>query len=235
LDKIGRLAFEQRFGLEIAAIIETLQIQSAICSKLNRLNPYDRTVVGQILKVEDCNYDRAGVQRQLYGLAVSAKRYVVYARHTSSLQIIKPSEHGLGIVYVPDKRERYKPEDCKDRKTSYSLWIVEAWDRLLSDHFRRINDPESALVAQELWFEALPAVMRIRITTANVMATWRKRDPGSAKPYNFALSPILRQSTPNCTLIAPFSKHSEEWLTQEYTEIHTGEVVNKYQLHRVGR
>ena len=29
LDKIGHLAFEQRFGLEIAAIIETLQIQSA--------------------------------------------------------------------------------------------------------------------------------------------------------------------------------------------------------------
>jgi len=29
LDKIGRLAFEQRFGLEIAAIIEILQIQSA--------------------------------------------------------------------------------------------------------------------------------------------------------------------------------------------------------------
>jgi len=71
----------------------------------------------------------------------------------------------------------------------------------------------------------LPAVMRIRITTANGMATLRKRDRRAAKPYNFALSPILRQSAPNWTLIAPFSKHSEQWLTQEYTEIHTGEVV----------
>src|SRR5579872_514919 len=71
-----------------------------ICARLNRLNPYDRSVVGQILKIEDCNYDRSGNQHQLYGLAVSTKRYVVYTRRKSTLDIIKPSEHGLGIVYV---------------------------------------------------------------------------------------------------------------------------------------
>lgn len=196
-----------------------------ICSKLNRLNPYDQTVVGRLLKIEDCNYDRAGTQRQLYGLAVSAKRYVVYARGKSRLQIIKPSEHGLGIVYVPDKRKRYQPVDSKDRKTSFPRWIVEAWERLLADHFRNLEDPESALVARELWFAALPAVMRIRITTPNVMQALGRRDPGAAKPYNFTLSPILAHSPHDCTLIAPFSKHPEEWLTQDYTEIHSGEVV----------
>jgi hypothetical protein len=210
----------------------TWQQVEAICSKLNNLNPYDRSVVGRILKVEDCNYDRGGIQRQLYGLAVSAKRYVVYARGKSSLQIIKPSEHGLGIVYVPDKRKRYTPADCKDQKTRYARWIVEAWERLLADHFRNIKDPESALVARELWFGALPAVMRIRVTTPNVMEALRKRDPGAAKPYNFALSPILVQSGPECTLIAPFSKHPEEWLTQDYTEIHSGEIVNLYGDYR---
>jgi hypothetical protein len=196
-----------------------------ICSKLNRLNPYDQTVVGQMLKVESCNYDRAGIQRQLYGLAVSAKRYVVYARAKSDLQIIKPSEHGLGIAYVPDKRKRYTPADCKDQKTSYPRWIVEAWERLLADHFRNLEDPESALVARELWFGDLPAIMRIRVTTPNVMRALRRHDPGAAKPYNFALSPILAHSVADCTLIAPFSKHPEEWLTQNYTEIHSGEVV----------
>jgi hypothetical protein len=190
-------------------------------------------VVGRLLKIEDCNYDRAGIiQRQLYGLAVSAKRYVVYARSKSSLQIIKPSEHGLGIVYVPDKRKRYKPRDCKDQKTSYARWIVEAWERLLADHFRNIKDPESVLVARELWFGMLPAVMRIRITTPNVMTALRKRDPGAAKPYNFALSPILIQPVPGCTLIAPFSKHPEEWLTQKYTEVHSGEIVNLLDEYR---
>ena len=78
-----------------------------ICETLNRLNPYNRNVVRRILKVEDCNYAQKGEQQQLYGLAVSAKRYVVYARCGSNIQIIKPSEHGLGTVYVPDRRDRY--------------------------------------------------------------------------------------------------------------------------------
>jgi hypothetical protein len=195
-----------------------------ICAKLNRLNPYDRSVVGEILKVEDCNFDRQGKQHQLYGLAVSAKRYVVYTRK-KNIEVIKPSEHGLGIVYVPDTRSRYKPLDCKDQETVYPQWIVEVWERLLENYFRNIEDPENALVARELWFENLPAVMRVRITTPNVLIALRKRDSGAAKPYNFALSPILLQPPPACTLIGPANKHSEEWLAQEYTEIHSGETV----------
>src|SRR5262249_42260012 len=39
-----------------------------ICTTLNRLNPYDPRVVADILKVEDCNFDRRGNQHQLYGL-----------------------------------------------------------------------------------------------------------------------------------------------------------------------
>ena len=48
----------------------------------------------------------------------------------------------------------------------------------------------------------------------------------AAKPYNFALSPILAQARQNCTLVAPFSKHPEDWLTRDYTEIHSGELVH---------
>ena len=196
-----------------------------ICAKLNRLNPYDQKVVADILKVEECNFDRNGDQHQLYGLAVSAKRYVVYTHKKNSREIIKPSEHGLGIVYVPDKRPRYRPVDCKDQETDYPRWIVEAWERLLVDHFRNIKDPENAMVSRELWFDNLPAVMRVRVTTPNVLKALRKRDPGAAKPYNFALSPILMQPPPDCTLIGPANQHSEEWLTQDYTEIHSGETV----------
>ena len=53
----------------------------------------------------------------------------------------------------------------------------------------------------------------------------RKRDPDAAKPYNFALSPILVEPSQDCTLVAPFSKHPEEWLTRPYTEIHSGAQV----------
>jgi hypothetical protein len=67
--------------------------------------------------------------------------------------------------------------------------------------------------------------MRVRITTPNVLKVLRKRNPEVAKPYNFVLSPILVQPSADCTLVAPASKHPEEWLTREYTEIHSGEAV----------
>jgi hypothetical protein len=63
------------------------------------------------------------------------------------------------------------------------------------------------------------------VTTPNVLKALRKRDPGAAKPYNFAHSPILLEEVPECTLVAPASKRSSEWLTRDYTEIHTGETV----------
>jgi hypothetical protein len=134
-------------------------------------------------------------------------------------------------LYVPDKRKRYAPTDCKDQETNYPLWIVEAWGRLLDDHFRNINDPANALVTRELWFGDFPAVMRIRVTTPNVLAALRKHDPGAAKPYNFALSPILLQLASGCTLVGSFSKHQEEWLKREYTEIHTGATVHLFDEH----
>jgi len=151
-----------------------------ICTKLNGLNPYDKEVVEDILKIEGCNYGRNGKPRQLYGVAISAKRYAVYARQKSRIQIIKPSEHGLGMLYLPDNRKRYIPTDCKDQKTTYPRWIVEAWERLLDDHFRNIKDPANALVTRELWFGGFPAVMRIRVTTPNVLAALRKHDPEAA-------------------------------------------------------
>jgi hypothetical protein len=196
-----------------------------ICNKLNRLNPYKRELIPDILKIEDCNFDRNGKQYQLYGLAVSAKRYVVYKRQRNNIEIMKPSEHGLGIVFVPDKRPRYKPLNCKDQDTDYARWIVEAWERLLENHFRNIKNPEDAVISHPFRFDNLPAMMRVRVTTPNVLKALRKRDPGAAKPYNFAHSPILLEHVPECTLVAPASKRANEWLTRDYTEIHSGDVV----------
>jgi hypothetical protein len=167
-------------------------------------------VVEDILQIEDCNYDRNGKPRQLYGVAISANRYVVHGRLGSTIQIIKPSEHGLGMLYLPDKRKRYTPRDCKDQETNYPAWIVEAWERLLDDHFRNIQGPANAMVTRELWFGDFPAVMRIRVTTPNVLAALREHDLGAS--YNFALSPILIQSVPGCTLVGSFSKQPEECL-----------------------
>jgi hypothetical protein len=203
-----------------------------ICTKLNRLNPYSRELIPDILKIEDSNFDRNGKQHQLHGLAVSAKRYVVYKRKKDNIEIIKPSEHGLGIVFVPDKRPRYKSPDCKDQDTDYARWIVEAWERLLTNHFRNLENPQNASIVGSFRFDNLPAMMRVRVTTPNVLKALRKRDPGAAKPYNFAHSPILLAEFPECTLVAPASKRLKEWLTRDYTEIHTGDVVKLGSTYR---
>ena len=67
--------------------------------------------------------------------------------------------------------------------------------------------------------------MRVRVTTPNVLQALRQRDTGAAKPYNFAHSPILLEEFPGCTLVVPASKRIKEWLTRDYIEIHTGDVV----------
>jgi hypothetical protein len=75
--------------------------------------PYDTSAVKNILKVEKINFDRNGKQHQLYGFAISAKRYDLYLRRPNgTVQILKPSEHGLGHLYFPDTRKRYIPKDC---------------------------------------------------------------------------------------------------------------------------
>jgi hypothetical protein len=46
--------------------------------------------------------------------------------------------------------------------------------------------------------------------------------PGRTKIAAFSTH---NQPSADCTLIAPTSKHPEEWLTRDYTEIHSGETV----------
>jgi hypothetical protein len=64
------------------------------------------------------------------------------------------------------------------------------------------------------------------------MAALRKHDRGAAKPYNFAQSPLLVDAPPDCTLVAPSSKHPEEWLAREYTDTRTGKKVKLGDMFR---
>ena len=67
------------------------------------LNPYDTAMVpGSILNiVEEINFDSEGKQPQVYGYGISAKRYALYVWEGARLQIIKASEHGLGLYDRP--------------------------------------------------------------------------------------------------------------------------------------
>ena len=98
-----------------------------IVAAFQKLNPYDRAVVpGSILNVvEEINLDSTGRQRQVYGYGISAKRYVLYTWHGSKLEIIKASEHGLGLYY--------RPKEGRDSSCDVPVWIKEGWQWILHD------------------------------------------------------------------------------------------------------
>jgi hypothetical protein len=65
--------------------------------------------------------------------------------------------------------------------------------------------------------------LRIAISTPNVMAALRRLNRDQARPYNFALSPVLvNLSGSSITLLGPFEKDSSHWETMPYINIHDG-------------
>ena len=72
------------------------------------------------------------------------------------------------------------------------------------------------------WFR-LPVMRRIAISTPHVMAALRRLRRDQARPYNFALSPVLVNLTGvQVTLLTPFEKKSSRWMTMPHINIHDG-------------
>ena len=64
---------------------------------------------------------------------------------------------------------------------------------------------------------------RIAITTPNVMAALRRLNRDQARPYNFALSPVIvNLSQTPVTLLGRFEKNSARWRVMPYINIHDG-------------
>jgi DNA polymerase type B, organellar and viral len=147
-----------------------------IADKFKRLNPYDPSLVSEILKIEDVNFEHSEPKkpfRQLYGYSISAKRYALYTRSGNYIQIEKASGHGLGYLLAP--KERRKDEDEETPQ-----WVIEAWRFLLQKELKlRADEPR--------WLD-LPAMMRMVVTTPNV---FKHQRPEWLRPFNFFLFPIV--------------------------------------------
>jgi hypothetical protein len=64
---------------------------------------------------------------------------------------------------------------------------------------------------------------RIAISTPNVMAALRRLDRDQARPYNFAISPVVvNLSGSPVTLLGPFEKDPDRWGEMSYVNIHDG-------------
>jgi hypothetical protein len=180
-----------------------------IVDRFKSLNPYDpRIVPGSVLNiVEELNYDPEGRQRQLWGYGISAKRYGLYTHDDSEFRLIKISEHGLGLYY--------RPKEGRDAECEVPVWIKQGWEWMVR---RALGLP----CQMPEWFR-LPVMRRIAISTPNVMAALRHLRRDQARPYNFALSPVLVNLTGNqVTLLTPFEKDSSRWMTMPHINIHDG-------------
>ena len=118
---------ERRNGKPAINTLSWKQVEG-IAKQFVPLNPYDRAAIpGSVLKIEDDNFDpKTRKQRQLYCLAISAKRYALFMKNRRGKpELLRKgvnndsdrwSEHGLGHLLNPTDPE------SEDRK-----WIGQAW------------------------------------------------------------------------------------------------------------
>ena len=196
-------------GSEAVKALSLKEVQR-IADRFGALNPYDRTTVPGILKIEKVNFDPSGNFRQLYGYAVSAKRYVLYRQKGSELTIVDPKAHGLGYLYPPiDKKDEKDPD-----------WTFEAWEWLLRQELEL--QPQTPA-----WLD-IPAMMRIVLSTPNVL----DRLKYFTRPYNFLFCPLIdplagipaNVDPTNFTPITPFTQHRDLWSNAECTNVRDGKV-----------
>ena len=196
---------------------------AAIAKCFEALNPYDRSAIpGSVLKIEDDNFDRKTPrQRQLWCLAISAKRYTLFLRDKDGEPALlregvnneedRYSEHGLGHLLNP-----------ADPQSEDRDWIAQAW---LSIVRRSLGLPSKPLrfakrVAVGRTTVSSPAELK-PLKVLNKRKSYDKR----IKPFNFILSCHVRKlghpigaDPERFHLIAPYETDPRKWDTMSWID-----------------
>jgi hypothetical protein len=183
-----------------------------IVNRFRSLNPYD--LRGSILKVHKLNLDQAKNRRQLFGYSIAAKRYALYAKTRTDIEIVDPKAHGLGYFYPPeDSPDGWQHEAPK--------WIFEAWEWLLRGV---LGFPRKC----PSWLE-LPVMMKLTLSTPYHALRNIKKSP-LTRPCNFMMLPqITRFGCPEnvhpdrFTLVTSFSSDRSAWMKSRCINIHDEE------------
>lgn len=199
----------------------------SISDAFRALNPYDRRVVpSSVLEIEKDNFDpTTGQQRQLWCVAVSAKRYVLFLKDARGEPVLlredlnnaddRWSEHGLGHLVNPTDPE------SDDRE-----WIAQVWENIAR---RTLTLP-----TLPLGFERLPAVGRVAITSPPLLRPFaelnrRKHYRQQVKPFNFLSTCHVRPfghpegvHPERFQLVAPYEPNSRRWLKTPWLDRYSG-------------
>ena len=192
------------------------------------LNPYDPAAIpGSILKIEDDNFDPAtGRQRQIYCLAISAKRYALFVKNGRGTPVLlrkgvnnkedRWSEHGLGHLLNPTTPE------SEDRE-----WTAQIWLPIIR---RAMGLPTSRLD-----FEDIPAMGRVSVSSPAVARPLAEFNEGKTyadqiKPFNFLLTAhVLPLGHPvgvnpeRFHLIGPYETDPRKWLKALWIDQYSGQ------------
>lgn len=186
-----------------------------LVSRFKTLNPYSRRFMKDrdrsILKVHKVNSDEQKQRRQLHGYGIAAKRYALYTKTETDIEIVEPKAHGLGYFYPPkDSPQGWDKE--------IPLWIFEAWDWIMRGvlELNRTN-PD--------WLD-LSVMMKLTLSTPHHALQNLAKGP-LTRPHNFMMLPQLSRvgyplkADPNkFTLITAFSSEREEWIRAKCINIH---------------
>jgi hypothetical protein len=223
-----------------------------VLAGLEPLNPYAPGTVPRLIKLEGENFSDGGRPVELWALASSSKRYVLYERADPGIVVRKPSEHGLGLYRTPLERRSDWLEDWPE-------WVDVVWRRIIAAAESRESGPEPD------WF-ALPAISQVPVSSPAVMAPFRVANEGKpyeaqVKPFGFLLLGHLDRLAPlpagldadNLTPVAPFTSKPDGLLGLAWRNRHdyqplavttkrggargkvrlqtVGDVVARYRLH----
>jgi hypothetical protein len=198
-----------------------------ISKRFAALNIYAPDAVPRsILKIEKDNRDPdTGLQRQLYCLAISAKRYAPFLFDEDGIPALlrkdlnnednQWSEHGLGHLLNPTDPE------SEDRE-----WIAQIWHRVI---LKAIGLP-----TKKLSFEEVPAVGRITVSSPAVIRPLASLNRGKPyrdqiKPFNFLLSCHVKAlghpigaNPERFHLIGSYEVDSRKWLQRDWIDQYSG-------------
>ena len=153
-----------------------------VLAVLNDLNPYDRSAVPSLIKLEPQNFSGDDPTRpeELRCLATSSKRYVLFNDGPDGPVIRKPSVHGLGMFRSP-LRQPDTDDGRSDDGDHWPKWVEIVWQRIIAEAQGR--DPG----AEPDWF-GLPAVSQLPISSPHVLRPFREMNKG--KPYAAQVKPF---------------------------------------------
>jgi hypothetical protein len=189
----------------------------AIVERFAALNPFNPSdVPGSVLELKEVNFGSHGRPIPLWCFVISAKRYTfLRGVGTKRLEIVEPSEHGLGHLLNPKGADA--PHD--------RAWITEVWEWIVRLALG-LEAPRPA------WWDQ-PAVSRVGVTSPHVYGPFAKGDGAApyaqrVKPFNFLLSASIGRlghppgvNPQRCHLVLPYTTNPSDWLKRPWTDLYS--------------